>query len=231
MTHNPTHPAGGAGAVEAAVRRAKYLLNRIENDDGIGIGEFDTMLRMVVALSPTPPVPEPEAEGEAVAWIQREVLAELGRHKDATATVASGLLKKPFGNPVALYTRPSSEAEIADLRANLAAAEQLAYDLKYAAAGGEDVPGSANAVTVADVDRWRNEAEARERAAEAKLDRMRQALDSRATEISIAVQALDRIGMGTRDSELVAQRAISDMASNRQALTLAGEEKTEASDV
>ena len=31
------------------------------------------------------------------------------------------------------------------------------YELKYAAAGGEDAPGSANAVTVADVARWQRE--------------------------------------------------------------------------
>jgi len=54
------------------------------------------------------------------------------------------------------------------------AAVQLAYDLKYAAAGGEDAPGSANAVAVADVDRWRREATTRISAAEAELDEERQ---------------------------------------------------------
>jgi len=49
----------------------------------------------------------------------------------------------------------------------LKAAEKLAYDLKYAAAGGEDVPGSAHAVTVADVDRWRRDAEGRAKLADA----------------------------------------------------------------
>lgn len=41
-------------SVEAVARRAKYLLNRMENDDGIGIGEFDTMLRMAASLTPAP---------------------------------------------------------------------------------------------------------------------------------------------------------------------------------
>jgi hypothetical protein len=46
--------------------------------------------------------------GEPVAaYIQREALAELAKHKDATATVSSGLLKKPFDNPVALYAAPT----------------------------------------------------------------------------------------------------------------------------
>lgn len=45
---------------------------------------------------------------EPVAYIEREVLAELGKHRDATGTVASGLLKKPFGDPVALYASPSN---------------------------------------------------------------------------------------------------------------------------
>jgi hypothetical protein len=39
-------------------------------------------------------------------------------------------------------------------------AEAEAYELKLAAAGGEDAPGSANAVTVADVQRWQKEHEA-----------------------------------------------------------------------
>lgn len=45
------------------------------------------------------------------------------------------------------------------------------YALKYAAAGGEDAPGAANAVTVADVERWQQQ-----RAAEARhyIDRVLQ---------------------------------------------------------
>jgi len=51
----PPPDATAAGGVDAVARRAKYLLNRMENDDGLGIGEIDTMLRMVIALaSPAP---------------------------------------------------------------------------------------------------------------------------------------------------------------------------------
>ncbi|MCO5159676.1 MAG: hypothetical protein M9939_00950 [Mesorhizobium sp.] len=47
----------------------------------------------------------PAVEGvEPVAFIQKEVLEALLRDKSATGTVASGLLKNPFGNPVALYS-------------------------------------------------------------------------------------------------------------------------------
>jgi hypothetical protein len=51
--------------------------------------------------------PRPEQEAVPVAWVQKEVLAELARHKSATATVSSGLLTRPFGNPVALYATPA----------------------------------------------------------------------------------------------------------------------------
>lgn len=45
------------GRVEAVARRAKYLLSRMENDDGIGIGEIDTLLRMAAALAASPSAP------------------------------------------------------------------------------------------------------------------------------------------------------------------------------
>lgn len=46
------------------------------------------------------------------------------------------------------------------------------YALKLAAAGGEDVPGSASMVTPADVASWREEAWRRERALEARVRRL-----------------------------------------------------------
>lgn len=45
-------PAPASGRVDAVARRAKYLLSRLETDDGLGIGEIDTMLRMAASLSP-----------------------------------------------------------------------------------------------------------------------------------------------------------------------------------
>lgn len=50
----------------------------------------------------------PTAPAEPVAFIERAVLDQLAKHKDATGTVASGLLKRPFGDPVPLYAAPPS---------------------------------------------------------------------------------------------------------------------------
>lgn len=52
LSASPSPPP--SAGVDAVVKRAKYLLDRIENDDGIGIGEIDTMLRMAAALTPAP---------------------------------------------------------------------------------------------------------------------------------------------------------------------------------
>ena len=52
-------------------------------------------------------------------------------------------------------------------------AKDEAYELKLAAAGGEDVPGSANCVAAADVTRWREEGVKRERAQDARFARLR----------------------------------------------------------
>lgn len=68
------------------------------------------------------------------------------------------------------------DAIIARLKQERDDARAEAYDLKYAAADGEDVPGSANAVTVADVERWRREQEARATTAERERDKAREAL-------------------------------------------------------
>lgn len=70
-------------------------------------------------------------EVEVVAWINEDALAELGKHKSATTTVASGLLKKPFGADVPLITLSShqsiiaaKDAEITELRRER---DELAY--------------------------------------------------------------------------------------------------------
>lgn len=52
-------------------------------------------------------------------------------------------------------------------------ARDLAYELKLAAAGGEDVPGSANLVTVEDVRRWQDEYARLVSAATSELARLR----------------------------------------------------------
>ena len=56
--------------------------------------------------------------------------------------------------------RAGLEDYINSLRERAEKAEAEAYEFKLAAAGGEDAPGSANAVTVADVERWQKEHEA-----------------------------------------------------------------------
>lgn len=65
-------PAPASGRVDAVARRAKYLLNRLETDDGLGIGEIDTMLRMAASLSPAA---TPVSEAEPVAAVVAEELA------------------------------------------------------------------------------------------------------------------------------------------------------------
>lgn len=49
--------------------------------------------------------------GKVAAWIEKDVLLALAQYKDATGTVCSGLLTKPFGNKVALYARPAPEVD------------------------------------------------------------------------------------------------------------------------
>lgn len=53
--------------------------------------------------------------------------------------------------------RDAALAALQQVTAERDEARDLAYELKLAAAGGEDVPGSANLVTVEDVRRWRDE--------------------------------------------------------------------------
>jgi hypothetical protein len=57
-------------------------------------------------------------------------------------------------------------------------AEAEAYGLKLAAAGGEDAPGAANAVTIADVERWREESNATLREALGRAEKAEAALDA-----------------------------------------------------
>lgn len=93
---------------EKAIEAVARIVSRVMGRDNYALA-MQTAHEIVYLLNyeAAKPVAEP------VAWVQREVLDELRRHKDATATVASGLLKKPFGNPVALYalSAPASNTE------------------------------------------------------------------------------------------------------------------------
>lgn len=95
-------------------------------------------------------------------------------------------------------------------------AESEAYELKYAAAGGEDAPGSAHAVTVADVDRWRREAETALTTALAERDALREALEPFAKTVERVVLPGD-----TDDSRVVTSFTVRDL---RRARTLATKE-------
>lgn len=65
------------------------------------IDRVEAFLRRVSAL-----VDVPAAESEPAALIEREVLAELAKHKTATGTVCSPLFKSKFGDKVPLFSRP-----------------------------------------------------------------------------------------------------------------------------
>lgn len=62
-------------------------------------------------MTPLRDAAESATAGVPVVFIQREVLGELAKHKDATGTVSSGLLRQPFGDPVPLV--PLSELDTA----------------------------------------------------------------------------------------------------------------------
>jgi len=144
MTPNSTHPAGGAGAVKlkdcpiglfTSEHGALCLKTEYGDNEGridayiVDSGEFfwggtnNAAEQRQVLVTPVvlrPPVPEPEAEGEPVAW--------LFQHEETGLTQCVDHQQVEWGfeknNPrlqkiCPLYTRPSSEAEIADLRAKL----------------------------------------------------------------------------------------------------------------
>lgn len=179
MTHNSTHPAGGAGAVIAAARE---FCRRVEAGEVRSKRSYAAFKEALSALSPTPPVPEPEAEGEFRAvsdngkrW--RIVPDDGDWEMVVVGHVTSGQAKGICTRIAAATARLSSEAEIADLRAN--------------------------------------------------LERMRQALEP------FAEHAANFIGSSLPDdyADIHPGIALSDYRRARQALSLAGEEKTEASDV
>lgn len=77
--------------------------------------QADYECRMLSALSDTEQAaPEPDRQEAVAAWIEREALAELQKYKDASVSVCSGLLTKPFGDKVALYTHPA-EREVTEI--------------------------------------------------------------------------------------------------------------------
>lgn len=76
---------------------------------------------------------------------------------------------------------PANPDALARVTAERDEAREEAYDLKLAAAGGEDVPGSANLVTAEDVRRWRDEE-----------TRALAAAEARAAQLQAEVEAKDR---------------------------------------
>ena len=81
------------------------------------------------ALVDVPAVEEP------VALIEREVLAELAKHKTATGTVCSPLFKSKFGDKVPLYAHPPHssliQSEEGKITLTVAEAEKLAARLEF----------------------------------------------------------------------------------------------------
>lgn len=72
--------------------------------------------RVADALVGATPTPQP-ASGEhleVVAWIRSGALNELLKRKNIIASVSSGLLRKPFGDPVALVRLSDAERIIAE---------------------------------------------------------------------------------------------------------------------
>ena len=161
------------------------------------------------ALSPTPPLPEPEAEGEAVAWLDAETdiaRAETAANVDRWAKSLPGLVP------------PSSEAEIADLRAKLELmqAERDAWRKDHA-----------------DLYALYMERNKERDGLRAKLDRMRQALANRrmasAPQYCQCESPVIRCDMnGCRCTSCGLGEDVLRRARSR---SLAGEEKTGASDV
>jgi hypothetical protein len=128
-----------------------------------------------------------------VVWVQHgaeEVLNQLKSIDGASA-------KMP-GFELALAVAERDEAtfhhELATARVEKAEAQ--AYELKLAAAGGEDAPGSANAVTVADVERWQKEHEATVRELSARANRIERETIERCAKV------VEEAMVGDVDSEI-----------------------------
>lgn len=105
-------------------------------------------------------------------------------------------------------------AEVERLESENAALRKLAYDLKFAIAGGEDAPGAAEVISVEDVERWQREdvqtrnelqgrlaaAEARRAQAEAATNGMRRALGAAHFYIDAHDEELAELGITRRDA-------------------------------
>lgn len=82
-------------------------------------------------------------------------------------------------------------ADLQRVTAERDAAREEAYDLKLAAAGGEDVPGSANLVTAEDVRRWRDEETLVLSAAEARAAQLQAEVEAKDMRIAVLTEALE----------------------------------------
>ena len=120
-------------AVAGAIGSVRFM----DQPDGGDVSLAEQVKRMREALT--------TAESERDSW--RRVCERLETEKQAALAERDELLREK--------ERLTEERD--GNRAHWLKAEAEAYELKYAAAGGEDAPGSAHTVTVADVDRWRRE--------------------------------------------------------------------------
>ncbi|MCY1644773.1 Thoeris anti-defense Tad2 family protein [Methylorubrum sp. SL192] len=87
-------------------------------------------------------------------------------------------------------------ADLQRVTAERDAAREESYDLKLAAAGGEDVPGSANLVTAEDVRRWRDEETRALRAAEARAAQLQAEVEALKGSVSSYSAALAAMKLG-----------------------------------
>jgi chromosome segregation ATPase len=94
------------------------------------------------------------------------------------------------------------------------------HALKLAAAGGEDVPGSASMVTPADVEQWRVEALARERRLEAEVAR----LEAEKARLRADLEAAERARDAANAAMSKAQERASDLEQELTALREAAED-------
>jgi hypothetical protein len=115
-----------------------------------------------------------------------------GVQKAATATGAQYTVYGPLAQAI--------QAMLDQQAARIAELEGETYELKYAAAGGEDAPRAANAVTVADVERWRRENEATMREALGRAEKAEAERDA-------AIRALSKEGRLRGEAEARADAA------------------------
>lgn len=120
--------------------------------------------------------------------------------------------------------REKAERERAEFRDSWLKAEIEAYNLKFAAAGGEDAPGSAHIVTADDIERWRKEAAEREVDLTRKLEAAAGALVCAEQQCETAVY---NISQRDHDDAVVRSfRSIAGYCAREARAVILGEEKS-----